>query len=85
METRRMPAERENGIPMAAVVGPLVLMLNTMARRKLMIVAVAESWVEAIRARLEWRVSRILCGVFWYSIRIKQEVATDSYMQRNST
>jgi hypothetical protein len=53
METRRMAAERLNGIPVAAVVGPLVAVLNTVASRKLMSGAEAEAWVEAVRSKLE--------------------------------
>ena len=50
METRRMAAEREreNGIPVAAMVDPLSVMVQTVARRKRMIGATAEAWVEAI-------------------------------------
>ena len=53
METRRMAAERENGIPVAEVMGPLVVMLNNVARRKRMIGREAETWVEAVRAKFE--------------------------------
>ena len=48
-----MAAERENGIPMAAVVGPLAVMLQTVARRKRMIGATAEAWVGAILAKFD--------------------------------
>ena len=53
METRRMAAERVNGIPVAVVVGPFVTMLNTVAMRKRMSGEVADGWVEAVRSKLE--------------------------------
>ena len=48
-----MAAEGDNGIPVAAVVGPLVVMLNTVARRKRMSGVEAETWVEAVRVKFE--------------------------------